>query len=89
MFMNFPNYSVSYFGILLIIIGYFKLKIYSFIMTFIWIGIIIEIIYDISRIIYRFFKKLSSETSDTDVDNSESVDSENIEHEEAIEMLTI
>jgi hypothetical protein len=58
-------------------------------MTFIWVGIIIEIIYDISRIIYRFFKKLRSETSDTDVDDSESVDSENIEHEEAIEMLTI
>ena len=53
--VNFPAYSVSYFGILLVLIGYFKWKIYGFIMFFIWIGITIEVIYDIYRMTAKGF----------------------------------
>ena len=51
MAIHYPIYSISYFGLLLVLMGYFKWKIYGFIMFFIWIGIVIEIIYDIYRII--------------------------------------
>jgi hypothetical protein len=53
--VNFPEFSVSYFGILLVLIGYFKWKIYGFIMFFIWIGITIEVIYDIYRVTAKGF----------------------------------
>lgn len=54
MYISFPSYSVSYFGILLILIGYFKWKIYKFIMRILWLAIFIEVIYDISRFAYKF-----------------------------------
>ena len=55
MFINLPAFSISYFGILLLLIGYFKWKIYGFIMTFIWIGVTIQIIYDIYRLFAKTF----------------------------------
>jgi len=86
MVMNFPSYSVSYFGILLVLIGYFKWKIYGFIMFFIWVGITIEIIYDVFRLGYRFFKNLASKTKDnSDADSESDAD----EAEEARELLAV
>lgn len=64
MAINFPKYSISIFGVILFLIGYFKWKIYSFIMKFIWLCIFIVIIYDIIRIIYRIMLRNRSKSSE-------------------------
>jgi len=86
--MNFPSYSVSYFGIFLVLIGYFKWKIYGFIMFFIWVCITIEIIYDVFRLGYRFFKNLAVKTSNDPESESDS-ESDSDESEDANQSLVI
>jgi hypothetical protein len=82
MFINLPAFSISYFGILLVLLGYFKWKIYGFIMTFIWIGVTIQIIYDIYRLFAKLFIYLMNlsksqhkddEDTEDDVDDKKSV----------------
>jgi hypothetical protein len=75
--IQFPNSSISIFGILLVLIGYFKWKIYWLIMKIIWIGIFIEVIYDISRLCYWGFSRIRNgepEKEEPEKDSKESDD---------------
>lgn len=45
----FPEYSISILGVFLIIIGFFKIRLYSWITWLIWIGIFCEFVLDIGR----------------------------------------
>ena len=88
--INFPKYSISIFGILLVLIGYFKWKIYSFFMKIIWFCIFIEVIYDIGRLGYYYMRKMSINYKKNRLENEEKEDEESEdEDEEATNLLAI
>ena len=45
----FPEYSISILGALLVIIGYFKIGLYSWITWLLWLAIFCEFVLDIGR----------------------------------------
>jgi len=45
----FPEYSISILGALLVIVGYFKIGLYSWITWLLWLAIFCEFILDIGR----------------------------------------
>lgn len=59
----FPHFRISILGILLLAIGYFKFKIYSWIMWFIWFLIVIQFITDIGEVVYKFTQPSSKNAS--------------------------
>ena len=48
--------DISYFGIFLILVGYFKLPLYHWVFVLLWIFIIIEF-YNLGKIVFHYFFK--------------------------------
>lgn len=48
--------DISYFGLFLILVGYFKLLLYHWVFVLLWIFIIIEF-YNLGKIAYHYFFK--------------------------------
>jgi len=52
--IQFPQFRISILGVFLIAIGYFKFKLYNWLMWFVWILVVFQIITDIGEIVYKF-----------------------------------
>lgn len=59
----FPHFRISILGIFLLAIGYFKFKIYSWVMWFIWFLIVIQFITDIGEVVYKFTQPSSKKAA--------------------------
>jgi len=60
--IQFPQFRISILGAFLIVIGYFKFKLYNWLMWFVWILIVVQFINNIWETISKFLKPSSTPT---------------------------
>jgi len=83
----FPEYSVSILGTILVIIGFFKIRLYNWFVWLLWIGIVCEIITDIGRagymalMYYKANKKVTFRDPVEETEPIETLDEEPVNKE--------